>query len=216
MQPKPSHWLLFLIFFSPLFASFSFAQVVTTKLGKSNLPKFVKYRGKLIDAIQYKDSTGDNIVLKSETGIYQSKTDIDNGTNSADLFAYHYKIKGDSAILLWRVTDYIKACELDITANFIEGAFFITDLDRDQTAEVWLTYQTSCRGDVSPNTMKIIMYEGQKKHAMKGERLIRVSPTEILGGKYVFDAAFLKAEPVFRDYAKKLWKKHELNVDEPL
>jgi hypothetical protein len=216
MQPR-SLYLTLSILFCQIFCNQLYAQVFTTvKLTKANLPKFIKFKGKIIDAVQYVDSLGENIVLRSETGIYQSKADTDNGTNSADLFAYHYILKEDTALLLWRVTDFIKECELDITANFIEGAFFITDLDKDGTSEVWLVYQTSCRGDVSPNTMKVIMYEGQKKFAMKGERKIKVSPTEVLGGKYIFDAAFLKADAVFRDYAKKLWKKHELNVDEPL
>ena len=60
------------------------------------------------------------------------------------------------------------------------------------------------------------MYEGQKKYAVKGLRKIRVSPTEILGGKYVMDSAFITGDPLFKNYAKALWKKHEMNVDEPL
>ena len=194
----------------------SFAQMTTTMLTKTDLPKAVKYKGKLLDAFQYTDSLGDNIIVRSETGIFQTKADVDSGTNSADLFAYHYILKNDSVHLLWRVTDFVKACELDITCNFITDSFFVTDLDKDSIAEVWLLYQTSCRGDVSPNNMKIIMYEGQKKYAMKGLQKIRVSPTEILGGKYVMDSAFITGDPLFKNYAKALWKKHEMNVDEPL
>ena len=194
----------------------SFAQMTTTMLTKTDLPKAVKYKGKLLDAFQYTDSLGDNIIVRSETGIFQTKADVDSGTNSADLFAYHYILKNDSVHLLWRVTDFVKACELDITCNFITDSFFVTDLDKDSIAEVWLLYQTSCRGDVSPNNMKIIMYEADKKYRMTGLRRIRLSPSEVLGGKYKFDATFLKGDAVFRNYAQKLWKENEANQDEPL
>ena len=205
-------FLLSILFFIPC----SISQVVFTNLTKSNLPKSIKYKGKFIDALQYKDSLGENIIIRSETGIYQTKADIDSGTNSADLYAYRYILKGDSALLAWRLIDLVKQCELDITANFINSAFFLTDLDKDHIAEVWVVSQTSCRGDVSPNTMKIIMYEGIQKYTVKGLRKIQLSRTETLGGTYTFDANFKKGNAVFRDYAKMLWKKNEVNEDEPL
>ena len=41
----------------------------------------------------------------------------------------------------------------------------ITDLDGDGLAEVWLAYEMWCKGDVSPSKLKVIMYEGSRKHA---------------------------------------------------
>jgi hypothetical protein len=65
-------------------------------LQKLSYPKRIKYKGKLLDAFQYTDSLGDNIIVRSETGIFQTKADVDSGTNSADLFAYHYILENDS------------------------------------------------------------------------------------------------------------------------
>lgn len=182
------------------------AQPVMVKISKTDLPKHLKYAGEFIDAIHWHDSLGENVVIRSHTGIYQTQADIDSGTNSAALFAYRYLVKGDSVELGWKMTDFVKSCELDITANFLEEALVITDLDKDNIAEVWLIYQKACRGDVSPAEMKILMYEENKKHAMKGVRRIQISEKEILGGEYSFGAAFQKGNAVFRQYAKKLWK----------
>lgn len=182
------------------------AQPVMIKISKADIPRHIKYVGEFIDAVHWHDSLGENVVIRSHTGLYQTQADVDSGTNSAALFAYRYLVKGDSAELGWKMTDFVKGCELDITANFLEDALHITDLDKDSIAEVWLIYQKACRGDVSPAEMKILMYEGDKKHAMRGVRRIQISETEILGGEYSFGAAFQKANAVFRQYAKKLWK----------
>jgi hypothetical protein len=216
MHARPLLQLLSLVLILQGSLQNSFAQIQSTVLTKNDIPKAVKYKGKLLDAFQYRDSLGDNIIIRSETGIFQTKADIDSCTNSADLFAYHYVVESDTVRLMWRLTDFIKACELDVTCDFLEDSILVTDLDKDSIAEVWITYQTSCRGDVSPNNMKIIMFEGEKKYAMKGLRKIRISPTEILGGKYVMDAAFLAGNPLFKNYAKALWKKYEMNIDDPL
>ncbi len=182
------------------------AQPIITKLAKSSLGKSFKYAGNFIDAIQWKDSLGENIVIRSHSGIYQSPADRDNGTNSSALFAYRYILKNDTADLGWKMTDFIKACELDITCNFLQEGLVVTDLDNNNVAEVWLVYQKACRGDVSPADMKILMNEGKKKSVMSGVRRIQISKTEVIGGEYKFDASFKSGNTLFRQYAKKLWK----------
>ncbi len=186
---------------------FAIAQPAMVKLHRTALPKQVKFIGHFIDAIEWTDSLGKNVVIRSQSGIYQSKTDVDSGTNSAALFAYRYLVKNDSAELGWKMTDFVKACELDITANFLDEALLVTDLDKDSIGEVWFIYQKACRGDVSPAEMKILMYEGKKKNVVRGVRQIRISEKEVIGGEYHFDNAFTKGPLVFRQYAKKLWKK---------
>ena len=210
----PSSFPLFLLLLTVM--QEGIAQVTVTKLTRAELPKEIKFRGRIVDAHRYKDTLGQNLVIRTETGIYRTRADIENSTNSARLYAYHYTLNEDSAQLTWTLTDHILACELDLSANFIENAFSMTDLDNDGIAETWLVYQTYCRGDVSPGTLKIIMYEGVNKYAMRGARKIPVSPTEVLGGKYSFDKAFLNAADTFRNYAKKLWKKYEPEAMEAL
>ncbi|RFZ82290.1 hypothetical protein DYU05_16890 [Mucilaginibacter terrenus] len=72
-------------------------------------------------------------------------------------------------------------------------------------------YKTACRGDVSPSDMKIIMYEGGKKYAVRGTNKIKVGEKIYEGGAYTTDEAFKTGPLVFAKYAATLWKKNLLS-----
>jgi hypothetical protein len=179
-----------------------------TTLTSATIPKGIPYTGKIKNAVRWIDQQGDNVVITTETGVYANKKSENGEGRDADLFASHYLIKKMGVEPTWKVTDRIKDCPLDIQVAFIRNSFQVTDLDKDGMAEVWIMYKTACHGDMSPCDMKIIMYEGQKKFAMRGENKIKVSETETYGGEYKMDDAFSKGPKVFSDFAKKLWNKH--------
>jgi len=56
--------------------------------------------------------------------------------------------------------------------------------------------------------MKVIVYEGTKKYAMRGSTKVQVSETEYDGGEYTFDEPFKEAPEAFRKYALKLLQKN--------
>ena len=178
------------------------------------IPAEIKYEGKVKNAVHWTDKLGENIVITTETGIYQSskfKHEMEGG--DAELFAYHFiKSNGDFK-QTWKVYDFISDCPVDIVASFIDKTFNITDLNHNGIAEVWLMYETVCHGDVSPMDMKIIMYEGQQKFAMRGKNKIMYGSDEngqkmYDGGKYQIDNAFSNGPTVFLEFAKKLWNKN--------
>ena len=185
-------------------ASQCFAQPQLQKLDKSAMPMYVKYTGKIQNAVRWTDSLGDNVVVTTETG---ASATTDGTGSTAALYAYHYLML-DSVKLIWRVYDFIKSCDVDMKVNFIKNTFAVTDLDKDGTAEIWLMYKTVCHGDVSPSDMKIIMYEGGKKHAIRGTNRVYLGGNEYMGGEYTLDDAFKKTAEVFRKYAAQLWKKN--------
>lgn len=174
------------------------------KLLAAKLPAGIKYSGKIKEAVRYTDSLGDNIVVTTETGETPSKS-APNEARDAALFAYRYEMNGESVKLAWRVYDFIENCPLDIEANFVENTFKVTDLNKNGVAEVWLMYTTVCHGDVSPSTMKVIMYEGTQKFAMRGRNKVRITETSYDGGEYTFDLVFSNGPKEFRDYALNLW-----------
>jgi len=189
-------------------------QIKVTWLDSGSVPKGIKYEGKIKDGLRWTDKSGDNIVIITETGFYtsQAKKDEDMVNRNAELFAYHFINKEDSLKQTWKVYDFIKDCPLDIEASFIKNTFQVTDLNKDGVAEVWLMYKTVCHGDISPCDMKIIMYQGQQKFAMRGQNKVKVSDTEFYGGNYKFDDAFNKGPEVFKEFAKKLWSKNIMQV----
>ena len=185
----------------------AFSQLKINKLNKLSIPSSVKYDGHMINAVSWKDSLGDNIIITTETGETPSKN-MDADYKDAALYAYHYIARKNSYTLTWKVNDQVKDCLVDIRANFIKNTFAITDLNNDGKAEAWLMYKTVCHGDVSPSNMKIIMYEDDKKYAMRGRNKVPASANKYIVGEYTFDSAFKYAPKVFREYALKLWHKN--------
>ena len=159
-------------------------------------------KGTILKEVPYKDSRGNNVVILS-------RSDRDGDTRSSDLYAYGYANDGASPSLSWKLYDYFHECPVDLTADFSEQSPIITDLDKNGISEVWLVYYIGCRGDVSPDSMKIIMYEGSKKYALRGETVCPTGDGKYMGGKYTADPAFKDAPPEFRRYADKLWQKNK-------
>lgn len=183
------------------------AKIKLTVLDKAKLPGeiiYEKYEGLIKNAVQWTDKNGVNMVITTETGEYQ----YENAGGGASLYAYHYLVNNGHAALTWKVSDFIKDCPVDIETRYIENTFQVTDLNKNGIYETWLMYVTACHGDVSPLDMKIIMYEGMQKYAMRGQNKIQYSPSGYMGGEYKFDKAFTEGPSAFRDFAKKMWGKH--------
>ncbi|MEO3407198.1 hypothetical protein AAFN85_24990 [Mucilaginibacter sp. CAU 1740] len=194
-------------------AQTSVAQIKVTQLAKTDVPKSIIYKGHIINAAKYADKTGDHLVITTETGETPTKNSENSDSRDAALYAYHYDMGGNNQFKLsWQLYDFISDCPVDIKANYVQGSFAVTDVDNNGIAEVWLLYRTTCRGDVSPSTMKLIMHEGDKKYAVRGESKVKLSEKETIGGTYTFDAAFKSAPASFRKYAADTWKKYIMDT----
>jgi hypothetical protein len=194
---------IILLFSLVTFSSYVFAQKIPTiSLNKTQIPSQIKYLGKLIDAFQFSDSEGKHFLITSETGIY-STPKYDDFRN-AKINAQHYIEKNGKLVQTWKINDAILDCSLDLEATFLKNSIQVTDLDKDGKAEIWIPYKLGCYGDVSPRQMKIIMYRGQQKFAMRGETKLHYAG-KTYGGGFKFDNAFLKQDKLIQDFARKLW-----------
>lgn len=182
-------------------------QIEVRPLDKDKLPKELVFKGRVKDAVQWADKAGNNMVITTETGEYASKSGTD-GYKDAELFAHHFISENGVFKQTWKVVDFTKECPLDLEATFIKNTFQVTDLNKDSIAEIWLMYKTVCHGDVSPCEMKVIMYEGNQKYAMRGQNRVEIDKNKFLGGEYTFDKAFMAGPQVFREHAKDLWSKN--------
>lgn len=190
-----------------LLSKLVFAQPKVITISKTSIPKSISYKGNIVKAVEWKETSVKHIVLLTEK--HESKTDTDE--RSAALYVYHYTVTNDSAVQTWKVYDHVDDCPLDIILSFIDDAFAVTDLDNNGKPEVWIMYKISCQGDVSPIPMKIIMYEDNKKFAVRGTAQVNFSEKEFEGGEFTFDDAFKNGNIVFRTYATKLWEKHKIH-----
>lgn len=170
-----------------LISASSYGQFEITSLKASTLPKSIKYKGHLVHAVKWHDSLGINYEVASETGIYNDDKESDGSYGlSASLYVYHYVVNNDSTKLLWKIYDFTKDCGFDLTVAFYRNLFIVTDLDSNGIAEAWVMYQNNCTSDISPVDAKIIMY-----------------------GHYALDNNFKNGNPLFRQYAIRLWKSAE-------
>lgn len=107
---------------------------------------------------------------------------------------------------VWHAKDFVTKCEFDLTLELIEGSIQVTDLDADGEPEISFLYRTACRSDVSPLTVKLLMYEGATKYALRGESRERVGEHELAGGEFKADPAFDRAPRSFVEFAGAQWK----------
>jgi len=195
--------------FLSLISLSSLGQIRLTKLDSSGLPKDIKYVGHIVKAVKWTDSLGLNYVVATETGRIYSTVKGEEDLFDAFLYGYHYIVKNQTTKLVWRIYDFNEGCSLDLDFSFIDKTFAVTDLDKNGIAEVWIMYENSCHGDVSHVPTKIIMYERTKKYALRGESRVQVSGTDYVGGSYTLDDNFKKGQPIFRQYAEKLWAQNK-------
>ena len=89
-----------------------------------------------------------------------------NSTNSPDepageVFTHLYVIDEQEALRVWQIYDYVPCDGLDVIAEFAKNTAVVTDINNNGVVEVNVPYYLGCRGDVSYDEMKVVMYEGQ-------------------------------------------------------
>lgn len=175
----------------------------------AEVPKDLKHEGKIQFAKTVTDKLGKHTILYCLTGEVPSKK-ILVADYEKDTYLYIYDYL-ENKNLNWKIQDNIQNCEFDLGMDFVKKAVTATDLDKNGFAEIWNMYHMTCTSDVSPDYVKIIMYEGRKKYALRGDEYVEYpsdNGTVTDGGTYKMDEAFLKSPKVFQDFAKELWAKN--------
>lgn len=218
----------------------AFSAIQATADQSPFIPAGAKYRGKLHEAWAWKDSLGANILILSYVAEYKVKsTGYSDDTYAAELLAYQY-VKTDSGFkLLWKLNDIVKECPFDITCKFFKGSVTITDLNKNGIAEATVAYKLSCRSDVSPDQMKLIMHEDSIKYALRGftcdpgngpaaKPCVEIKDMNLANqkkpadeweqmqqasGRYENEKDFSKAPKEFLSFARLQWRKYITEFD---
>jgi hypothetical protein len=158
--------------------------------------------------VTFQDLEGEHRVLFTEHALATKK-----GLRSKRLTVVHQMKKDIRArwTEVWDAKDFVNGCEFDVTVALNEKSISVTDVDGNGKAEISFVYQLGCRSDVSPLTLKLLMYEGKAKYALRGETRTKVGEEESgksieEGGSHQEDPAFEKAPPVFLEHAKAQWE----------
>lgn len=229
---------VFALFLLVLYGSVINAQsgISPVKIGTDQVPKTIKFRGKLVEAWKWKDKLGENLLITSTVRPYKGKNsdmETDEAVYSAELHAFHFVKKEAGYNLIWKISDGERDCPLDITVQFIKGSTKISDLDKDGIAETTVQYKLACRSDVSPAQMKLIMHEDTVKFALRGTMWLKSSEEdkftvteqnvnletwqdykgtddewEKLFGRYKTEKEFAKAPASLLNFARRQWLRH--------
>ena len=157
-------------------------------------------KGKVLSSHPIRDSLGaGHIVLTRQVaGAFDMQTQI--------IRAYRFNDGADGPVKVWQMNDGVSDCPVSTLASFSAGSPAVTDLDGNGLAEIWTSHVCMCQGDVSPVDLTVVMYEGSKRHVMRGLSLDMIAVAESFeddDGR--MDQAFLNAPKVIRDYAQSFW-----------
>ncbi|WP_400192486.1 M949_RS01915 family surface polysaccharide biosynthesis protein [Hymenobacter sp. B81] len=208
-------------------------------LTAAQLPPLKKLPGKLLEARRWTDALGENLLV-----VYRTPSALDKSNRPADelpqyftqLFARQYtRQPGGTWQELWRLQDAVRKCPFDMWLGPLPGSICITDLDQDGTTETTLIYKLTCRSDVSPSNLKLIMHEGAAKYALRGQMVVQYDSVplaqrvpanvccidtiskatldapegyELLAGRYRNENDFRQAPRPFLGFARAQWRRY--------
>lgn len=184
-------------------------------LGYDEIPKAIDFKGTVVEALKWSDSNGENILIQTVTGHFVWK-DYDKDSISYmlqdkwELYAYLFQKNNSENEYKrkWRIYDYTKCFGVDWFMGFVPKATTITDLDNNGIAEITIPYVSICRGGMDPGTMKIIMYEGNTKYALRGFTMLVCKGEHPYGGKFT-ESENVKENLVFSNFLKKHWHRNK-------
>jgi len=208
------------------------SQIDPIKISNAQIPDLMTYKDDFITCVAWYDKLGHNYLILSETKLivpeiakearkeyslfkYNGKIDTVYSEEAyyrqKEIYAYHYVQSDNSITLLWKMWDYVNDCPYDLNIAYFNDSPLVTDFDDDGICETWLIYSLSCRSDMSPEGMKIIMHIKEKKYAIRGRRSIKYgsNPDDFFEGEMKYDNLFLKLPEPFTDFSLELWNKYK-------
>jgi len=192
------------------------------KIDTNYISKNFKHKGKIKKALKWNENQVTHFVFTCENFHYSdfrkdtvnySLKDEDNTIveeiflQNAEVFCYHYIKKDNKFQLIWKIYDKSLKCPMDAVAYFIKNSIEITDINKNGIPEIWTMYSVSCKGDISPNNLNLIMYEGDKKYKIQGTSLVDYIKGEKYGGEIIYTDEFNNDKKIL-NFALKKWNKN--------
>lgn len=224
----------------------------------ADVPAAQRQPGKLLEAWRWQDANGENLLVVYRAAIpsrnerraqtdpaWRKKladpntvTSAEDDGRGAQLLVRQYVRKQGAYTELWRLQDSVSDCPVDLILGPASNSTTVTDLDRNGQSETTVVYALGCRGDVSPDDLKLVMHEGAAKYALRGFTVVQFDsiparqrqptnpcclgqlskaqlaklydgPTEAYMGRYFSEADF-KAKPEFLRFARQQWQQYSI------
>jgi len=206
-------------------------ELIVSDLSQNKLPTSIELKGKFVEAKSWTDKNGENLLIVSRKGPIKQEAEDEYGEvlYSVELFGEQYIKKGSNYILLWDIYDFVRDCMSDMWLGLLPNSTQVTDWDEDGITETSLIYKLSCRSDVSPSDMKILIHENEVKMGLRGTMILEMDKANMdadfepdaskidlsdkpeidqymgLMGRYKNEDDFKDQPKVFLENARKLW-----------
>ncbi len=179
-----------------------------------NMAKLVKFKGDLLFGKSWTDKLGENLLVFSQKEIIKEENGDEPEPDrlTRKLYAVHYAKSKDVYKLIREVQDFTTDCGFENRAKIMKESVTITDLDKDDFAEITFAYRLGCTSELSPDVLKLIMLENSEKYAIRGDTRVQYRPDEFVGGATDIDSNFDNAPEVFLNHAKSIWKEQQSHV----
>lgn len=167
------------------------------------------YRWNLLAARQWEDADGLHILTVSRSDRKLERQDeYMNEFYFVEMQMRQYAKTGDGYRLEWQAHDHVRDCLFDMWMGLVGDAIFVTDMDSNGHAETTLIYSLSCRSDISPAEMKLLMYEKGEKMALRGSMFLEIAGALLNRNTFNPDLSALRPKPQKDDY-EKLFGRYE-------
>lgn len=184
-------------------------------LSYDDIPKYLDFRGTVVEALRWKDNASEKILVQTVTGQFNWKDYEENSKeyliqDKSELYVYLFEQKqNDNKFnVSWKIYDYTECFGVDWFTGFIPKATTITDLDQDGITEITVPYVLICRGGMDPGVMKIIMYEDEVKYALRGSTMLMCESKDSYGGENSASEN-LKINALFLNFLTQRWNVHK-------
>ncbi|WP_456459949.1 M949_RS01915 family surface polysaccharide biosynthesis protein [Reichenbachiella sp.] len=161
-----------------LFVSLNSFSTDIKQIEEDEIPKEITIKGKIHSAYKWTDNNGINILILSSKGPLKDEKSINSSDPefSKTIYGEQYTIQKGKLKLMWDIIDYEKQCPFDLEVDFLTNSVSITDLDNDGITETTIAYKLTCRSDISPASMKVLMHENEKKMGLRGQMMWTALP----------------------------------------
>lgn len=176
----------------------------------SVIKKLPNIEGDLKYGYSWKDKNGLNqLVFTRATKFVQWKNEEEGmGDTYVYLKVYHFIEKEGNYSLLRMIQDgNEKGCSnppFALECDFYKESISITDLDKDNYAEVTFMYCILCASELTPIPTKLMLLENGEKYAIRGTSYI---PDFQVGGDKNIDESIKTLDQKIQDHVDITWEK---------
>jgi hypothetical protein len=153
------------------------------------LPAGLTAKGTVVAIASFTDKNGENVVYVE--------------TVENEIHAYGF-VKKDEWKSLWQAADGFRDCKGSVTITYKPTSLGVTDVDGDTLAESSFGYEMACSAENAPMQLKLLMYEGAMRYALRGSQRYTVNGT-MAGGDFKPDTALQGASMPFKRFMTETW-----------